>query len=321
MGSDTTYLSSDSENGREERPPRVGFELTGAVVSLAAILPSRPIGDQVKRSPKYAAVLSSIREVGIIEPPVVRALNAGRKKKAGQYLLLDGHLRVEALKDLGRTEALCLLSTDDEAYTYNHQVNRLAPIQEHYMIMKALARGISEERIARVLDLDVARIRERRDLLRGICPDAVKLLKATPIAPQALRYLREVTPERQVEIAEMMNTANVYTGFYCQALIAATPKEQRISEPKPSSRRPAIGAADLARMQREMASLHRDLQAAEEDYGSNYLDLVLVRGYLKKIMGNERVMRFLSARQPEILEGFQQIADATGLEGESEGPD
>jgi hypothetical protein len=32
---------------------------------------------------------------------------------------------------LGETEADCLISTQDESYTYNARVNRLNPIQEH----------------------------------------------------------------------------------------------------------------------------------------------------------------------------------------------
>ena len=49
-----------------------------------------------------------------------------------------GHLRIEALKDAGASEVECLVSTDDEAFTYNRQVSRLAPIQEHKMIRKAV---------------------------------------------------------------------------------------------------------------------------------------------------------------------------------------
>ena len=32
---------------------------------------------------------------------------------------------------MGETEVTCLISTDDEAFTYNKRVNRLAIIQEH----------------------------------------------------------------------------------------------------------------------------------------------------------------------------------------------
>ena len=53
-------------------------------------------------------------------------------------MLVDGHLRHAALSDLGNSEAPCLIADDDEAFTYNKRVNRLATIQEHYMIVKAI---------------------------------------------------------------------------------------------------------------------------------------------------------------------------------------
>jgi hypothetical protein len=58
-------------------------------------------------------------------------------------MLVDGHLRHAALLDLGTREAPCLITDDDEAFTYNKRVNRLATIQEHYMIVKAIERGVS----------------------------------------------------------------------------------------------------------------------------------------------------------------------------------
>ena len=106
-----------------------------------------------------------MREVGIIEPLIVFPQNG----KSDSYFLLDGHVRLEVLKQIGATHARCLISTDDEAYTYNKRVNRIATIQEHVMILKAIKSGVSEERIAKVLDVDVANIRQKRDLLEGIC--------------------------------------------------------------------------------------------------------------------------------------------------------
>ena len=53
--------------------------------------------------------------------------------KKGKYLLLDGHLRIEILKELGALGVICLVATEDEAFTYNKRINRLATIQEHKM--------------------------------------------------------------------------------------------------------------------------------------------------------------------------------------------
>ena len=42
-------------------------------------------------------------------------------------MLLDGHVRLMILKDLGQTSAKCLISTDDEGFTYNHKVKLVEP--------------------------------------------------------------------------------------------------------------------------------------------------------------------------------------------------
>jgi hypothetical protein len=60
---------------------------------------------------------------------------------------------LEALKLGGATEVDCLVSTDDEAFTYNKRVNRIAIIQEHRMILKAIENGVSEARIAKSLNV------------------------------------------------------------------------------------------------------------------------------------------------------------------------
>jgi hypothetical protein len=43
----------------------------------------------------------------------------------------------------------CLLAQDDEVFTYNKRVNRLAVVQEHFMIVRANERGVPEEKLAR----------------------------------------------------------------------------------------------------------------------------------------------------------------------------
>src|SRR5437868_2794041 len=129
----------------DAEPVELAFERATIRLAIADIQPLKIVGDNVKKSPKYAQIVASIAEVGIIEPPVV----ARDQRTPGKYLLLDGHARIEVLKDRGDADVMCLISTDDEAFTYNKRVNRLAIIQEHRMIVKAIERGVPEHRIAR----------------------------------------------------------------------------------------------------------------------------------------------------------------------------
>jgi len=290
---------------------RIGFEMSGKKVRIADILPSRKTDDKQRASQKYATIVASIQEVGIIEPPVIHQMDKGPGTK---YLLLDGHMRIEALKEIGQDTVFCLLSTDDETYTYNNKVNQVTPIQEHFMILNAIERGVSEERIASALKVDVGLIRRKRNLLNGICPEAVDMLKDGTAGALTIRQLKRVKPSRQVEIIEMMLMVNNFSSVYCEALIAATPKEL-LADNGQVSKNLRLSAEDIARMEREMETLQRDLHAHEDGYGKNFLNLVVVRGYLSKLLDNGRVVRFLSNSYPDLLNGFQQIVESTSLEG------
>jgi len=81
---------------------------------LQSFLPVRQIENPQKQG-RYKAILSSIKEVGLIKPLMVYPA----KDCADKFLLLDGHLRYFALKELGKDSADCIISTDDEAFTYN----------------------------------------------------------------------------------------------------------------------------------------------------------------------------------------------------------
>jgi hypothetical protein len=72
-----------------------------------ATMTSRVLASVLVRS---AAKKYSFQHNTLVEPPVVYA----DPRRPGTYLLLDGHLRVEALKERGESEVFCLLATDDE---------------------------------------------------------------------------------------------------------------------------------------------------------------------------------------------------------------
>src|SRR5476649_2277580 len=70
-----------------------------------------------------------------------------------------------------------------------------------------------------------------------------------------------------------------------------------------------VGVTDeqLALMQRESANLDREFRLIEESYGLDHLDLVLARGYLVRLIANERIARYLRQHHREILSEFLQI--------------
>jgi ParB-like chromosome segregation protein Spo0J len=290
-------------------PVKVAFESALVTVPADAILPLHQVTEAQKQSTKYKLIATSIAEVGIIEPLVV----ARPKDGDSRYLLLDGHLRFAVLVDLGEREIRCLISDDDESYTYNKRINRLATIQEHYMIMRALARGVPEEKIAKALDLDIKQIKRRRTLLEGICPEVIELLKDKSVNPRTIETLKKMKPGRQIEAAELMAAAGNFTGSYAQALLAATRQHDLVNAEKPKEVG-GITPEQMARMEREMESLQRDFKAIEASYGDDVLQLVIATGYLTKLVGNADITRYLAAHHPEFLEEFRAIISAASLD-------
>jgi hypothetical protein len=101
------------------------------------------------------------------------------------------------------------------------------------MILKAVERGVSEERIAKALNVDVQTIRRKRQLLEGICREVAEILKDKHIAIHTFAELRKMLPLRQIEAAELMVAMNKYTVSYAKSLVAATPQMQLVESSKP----------------------------------------------------------------------------------------
>ena len=288
---------------------RIAFNPNGVVVPLSNILPTKQLKPIVKASQKYQQILSSVREVGIIEPLIVFPHGTN----AGTYLLLDGHVRFEVLKELGQAHTRCLIATDDEAYTYNKRVNRLATIQEHIMILKAIKNGVAEDRIAKALNVDVASIRQKRDLLDGICKEAAELLKTRRMSHQVFGVMKKMKPMRQIEVAELLVAASNFSVPYTKALLAAT-RPDMLVDPDKNKAVDGLSPDLAAKMQKEMEVLQRELKMIEASHGNEVLNLVLARGYLGKLFGNARIVRYLGQHHGDIFRELQAILDGASLE-------
>ena len=197
----------------------LGFDLETYQIPLEELMPSKKVPDGVMTTRKFKQIVSSIREIGLIEPLSVIKPDAD----ALGFLLLDGNLRVLALKELGQETAPCLIAKDFETYTYNHRINRLSTVQEHYMLRRAIDKGVAKDRLARAFNVNLSTINSRINLLHGICPKAVELLQDHQFAPDVTRHLRKMKAARQIEAVELMISANSITASHADALLKATP--------------------------------------------------------------------------------------------------
>ncbi|SLN55625.1 plasmid partitioning protein RepB C-terminal domain-containing protein [Ruegeria meonggei] len=288
----------------QERTVAAAFEQELVTVPFCQIAPLYLVNSQKKASIKFRQIATSIQDIGLVEPMVV----SRDPQNLGHYTLLDGHLRLEVLKDQGKTDSRCLVSTDDEAFTYNKRINRLATIQEHKMILRALSLGVPEARLASALNINIRTLTQKRKLLDGICTEAAELLKDKQVALIGFQILKKMKPIRQIEAAQLMVAMNKFTINYARSLLAATPENLLLSAATPKKIR-GISREQLDLMERESASLEREVRLVEDSYGTDHLDLVLARGYISKLMSSERITRYLSLHHDEFLPAFEKITE------------
>jgi hypothetical protein len=290
---------------------RSAFERDVLAIPLEQIFSSRGVGTRTEASKKYLSILASVRELGVIEPIAVHRETAN--ENGPRYLLLDGRMRLRALKSLGATHALCLVASDDEGFTYNRQVNRLTPIQEHKMILLAIKKGTSAVRIAQALDVNVEHIRRRQQLLEGIAPEVVEMLKDRQVNQHAFGALKKMKPMRQIETAEMMLSANCFTNIYARMMLAATRPDQLATPARPRKSRTTV--EDIGRLEREMEKVSQDYRLVEDTMGETMLVLVIAKGYVSRLLRNEAIAEFLQLNYEDLVKELASVMDAMTADG------
>jgi hypothetical protein len=210
------------------------------------------------------------------------------------------------LKERGETEVVCLIAKDDEAFTYNKRISRMATVQEHKMILTAIQKGVPEERLARALNVNISSIRNKRRLLDGICDEVVQLLQDRHVPLNTFTELKRLKPMRQIEVSDMMIAMNRFSMTYAKSLVAATSQHMLVKDERKAMK--GISPEQLEKMERESANLEREFKLIENEYGTDHLDLVLATGYLCRLQENARMVGHLAKFFPEILAEFQNIA-------------
>lgn len=62
-----------------------------------------------------------------------------------------------------------------------------------------------------------------------------------------------------------------------------------------------------------MEAVTGDFKQIEASHGKNVLNLVIVVGYLRKLIDNARIVRYLAGNHPELLTEFQKLTESRTL--------
>ncbi|CAG4892222.1 hypothetical protein LMG31841_01577 [Paraburkholderia saeva] len=240
----------------------MGFERKCVRLAIESLRPNKLLGAAVKKSKKYGQILASVRAIGLVEPIVVIQHPA----EAGAFLVIDGHVRLEALRDCGVESTDCLVALDDEGFTYNKRLNGLAVVQEHRMIVRALDQGVPAEDLAAALGISVDSLRARFRLLNGVCNEAAAILGDKQCPLGVFNVLKKMKAFRQIDAATRMVDFNNYSVKFVIAMLESTPPDQLVAPTTADQRRSGSAEAN-ARLEREVAALQVETRLYDQNYG------------------------------------------------------
>ena len=276
-------------------------------VPVEALMSSKQLPVNVKLSQKYKQIVLSVKEFGLVEPAVICFQDSVKVIK-----ILDGHLRVEALKELNIPTVPCIISPDEEAYTYNKHVNRLSVIQEQKMLRIAVEAGVPVEMLSAALGITPSILSARFRLLDGICEEVVVLLADKHVPRALFEVLKKMKPVRQLEVINIMTTLNNFTRRLALSLLQGTPSEQLVNN-KSSKIEERDHRASIERLEREMAAVQIDTEKLSDDYGGNNLKLVIIKSHITKILDNAKVLHWLMDNNPEYLSQLKKLSEIRSL--------
>ena len=285
-------------------PVKRAFQPEIIPISITEITPIKTMTSTYRKTSTYRRIAASMATVGLIEPLIVFPTTTGN------YILLDGHTRLDILTATSVTTANCLLATDNESYTYNTRDNYIPPIAQHHMILRALSH-VSEERIANALNVTVATIRERRDILKGICPETADLLRNERVSADAFSVLRKMKPVRQIDVARLMMSAKKFSGRFARALLNGTRDELLL--PTPTTRPRDTTLTQQSMMEQETDELLKHVDSIKANYGNDILDLTAACKYVQRLLDNTGVHKYLAKHHADTLAALEQLlADTAG---------
>lgn len=267
---------------------------------ITILLPSRSIPVNVRSSNKYKQILTSIAEIGLIEPIMIFITEHGEHK------ILDGHLRIEALKDLEITHAHCLISPVEDTYSYNKRVNHLTILQEQRMLQKAVESGVSVEKLCAVLGLSQGIINTRLRISEGISKEALALLADKNVSQNVFDVLRKIKLHKQMDFVSTMVTLNNFTKKFALSMLHALPAKHLVRKPdNPPEDKDMIKT--LARLEKEMAALQVETQDIQNEFAENNLNLMVVRSYIAKLLSKNEIIHWLYDNKSEYLGVLKKV--------------
>jgi hypothetical protein len=211
---------------------------------------------------------------------------------------------------LGKKTIDCLVSTDDESYTYNRHISHISNVQERNMIIRAIESGASEEKIAAALCIDVRTLQHKKNLLENIHPDVVEMFKTRKIPTKTFDYLRKMKDIRQIEIATFMCNSNNFGAPMAHHFYVATPPDMLRVPPRRNKEEEIRKQASL---ENTIKQIQNEYKLIYTDFGKHVARLQVVQAWVRSIFANKVAQKFLEKHYSDIARRFNELVDLTDL--------
>ena len=279
--------------------PENGKLVDGLDIPIVKLVPRT---ERVVSAKYLKRIEASMRAVGMLDPFVVFP-------QGDSYEILDGCLRYRILLEMGVETVPCLIRDQREAFTCHKMVNHISASQEMKMIRKSLEE-LDEKTIASALGMVGIAHRLNLNLLNKLDPTVVKAFDACKLNLLCAKEFAHVKPERQAEILKLMESCNDYSVTFARGMVLKTPVSKRTKSN--GARSPWAQADekknDLLKTLREAEQQQDFYTGLYRQYTTNLLKLVI---YVRSMIANARIKKYLVERHPHLLEMFEQIIIST----------
>ncbi len=182
------------------------------------------------------------------------------------------------------------------------------------MIRRVVHRCVNEECLVRSFNVKLSSTNRRINLLEGICPEAIELLQDKHFTPDSTRIPRNMKAACQVEAVALMIASKTITVAHSEALLKATPPEQRTDVKSAERENKTESIERIEKLEKEMSQVQESYTQAEQNFGSDLLNLVVAKGCLTKLLANGTAKSYTGRHDSEILTRLELVVNTVSME-------
>ncbi|WIV87976.1 plasmid partitioning protein RepB C-terminal domain-containing protein [Proteus appendicitidis] len=284
------------------------FKNNAINLNINLLNPSKSLPTNIKQSKKFLQIKKTLVCIGLIEPIIVYMDTIANK-----IMIIDGHLRIEALKDLGEKKVRCLISTIYDTYTPNNKVNRITIIEEQKMIEKAIKKGVSAETLSEALNISMESLKNKITILDNISPKVISLLSNQNIPKTTFYILKKMKEIRQIECAHLMLSLENFSVKLASSLLHKTESALLVLGRKEKAQQKEGHRKVIDRLEKELAQVHIENEKIKEIYAVNSIRLVIIKSNIKKLLDNPKVLHWLIDNKSDFLSELKLISNIKNI--------